>query len=39
MGMRGFSASFRSLPIEDRVDRLSRWTLALLLLMTFVCLI
>jgi len=37
--MRFLTASFRCLPIEDRVDRLSRWALALLLLATFVCLI
>jgi hypothetical protein len=33
------TATFRSLPLEDRVDRLSRWTLILLLLATLGCLV
>jgi len=33
------TATFRSLPLEDRVDRLSRWTLVILLLATLVCLV
>ena len=37
-GMSFFTAAFRSLPLEDRVDRLSRWALTLLLLATLACL-
>ena len=33
------TASFRSLPLEDRVDRLSRWTLIALLLATLAFLV
>ena len=33
------TATFRSLPLEDRVDRLSRWTLIFLLLTTLACLV
>ena len=32
-------AAFRSLSLEDRVDRLSRWALILLLLATLACLV
>jgi len=39
MGMRFSIAGFRSLPLEDRVDRLSRWALSLLLLATLACLV
>jgi len=38
-GMSFLTAGFRSLPLEDRVDRLSRWALILLLLATLACLI
>jgi len=38
-GMSFFPASFRALPLEDRIDRVSRWALALLLLATLACLI
>jgi hypothetical protein len=34
-----FTATFRNLPLEDRVERLSRWTLVLLLLATLACLV
>ncbi len=32
-------ATFWNLPLEDRIDRLSRWSLALLLLATLACLL
>ncbi|MGB3934536.1 MAG: hypothetical protein WBL29_02360 [Burkholderiales bacterium] len=38
-GMSLFTATFRSLPLEDRVNRLSRWALVFLLLATLACLI
>ena len=34
-----FTATFRSLPLEDRIDALSRWALMLLLFATLACLI
>jgi hypothetical protein len=38
-GMSLFTVAFRSLPLEDRIDRLSRWALVLLLLATLACLV
>ena len=37
--MTSFTANFKNLPIEDRVDRFSRWALILLLLATLACLV
>ena len=37
--MTSITAHFRKLPVEDLVDRMSRWTLVLLLLATLVCLV
>jgi len=34
-----FRGLSRSLPLEERIDRLSRWLLALLLLATLSCLL
>ena len=34
-----FNAAFRGLPLEDRIDRLSRWALSFLLLATLACLV
>ena len=44
-GMTSLTATFRNLPafrslsLEDRIDRLSRWALILLLLATLACLV
>jgi hypothetical protein len=38
-GMTSLAAHFRKLPVEDRIDQLSRWMLVLLLLATLACLI